>query len=244
MSETRPSVVEFFFCLPAFRISQIRDCRARCHSRNDVSDTRSDRDSFAVGHLVSWQSPPSSLARVDRARPTASPLSPASAPSARVVTARARRTLGVSRSSPRGVSRPRAGLIDSSATTAGPERRRLTLLLTRSRAHDARRPRDRARGLDRAASRASPDARGARARARARRGARVPRPLGARGARLPAFPPHPTSASRRRGAPDAKKPACRTTDRDRALLETDVRPPPSPRSPFASWRLPLAAACA
>lgn len=243
MSETRPSVVEFFFCLPAFRISQIRDCRARCHSRNDVSDTRSDRDSSAVGHLVSWQSHPSSLARVDRARPTASPLSPASAPSARVFTARARRTLGVSRSSPRGVSRPRAGLIDSSATTAGPERRRLTLLLTRSRAHDARRPRDRARGLDRAASRASPDARGARARARARRGARVPRPLGARGARLPAFPPHPTSASRRRGAPDAKKPACRT-DRDRAFLETDVRPPPSPRSPFASRRLPLAAACA
>ena len=243
MSETRPSVVEFFFCLPAFRISQIRDCRARCHSRNDVSDTRSDRDSSAVGHLVSWHRPQSSLARVDRARPTASPLSPASAPSARVVTARARRTLGVSRSSPRGVSRPRAGLIDSSATTAGPERKRLTLLLTRSRAHDARRPRDRARGLDRAASRASPDARGARARARARRGARVPRPLGARGARLPAFPPHPTSASRRRGAPDAKKPACRT-DRDRAFLETDVRPPPSPRSPFASRRLPLAAACA
>ena len=37
--QTRPSVVE----LPAFRISQIRDCRARCHSRNDVSDTRSAR---------------------------------------------------------------------------------------------------------------------------------------------------------------------------------------------------------
>ena len=68
MSETRPPVVEFFFCLPAFRISQIRDCRARCHSRNDVSDTRSDRDSFAVGHLVSWQSPPK-LPRSCRSRP-------------------------------------------------------------------------------------------------------------------------------------------------------------------------------
>ena len=57
------------------------------------------------------------------------------------------------------------------------------------------------------------------------------------------FPSTPASASRRRGAPDARKPTCRT-DRDRAFLETDVRPPPSPRSPFASRRLPLAAACA